>query len=341
MSNDAIKNTKDDGAPMAVKARPVRKSVGRKTKLRPAKQDEPNRMVKMQGLLKVGGDALPAQGQRVVSLTKLVPDPDNERKGFDRETVEQMAESIRQIGIVEPITASPVGDGLFMILSGHTRFEAAKLAGLTEVEITLRNPKSPAQRRRQSLISNVHRKDLSAVETAEALRRLMQDGSTENQVELAKSIGKSKQWVTDMMAVLELPDELRDRLAQLDHPVANDTVVRIARLAADPELQAELVGDVERGAKMSEVRGKIADRKQGGKGKATKAKAKDGEGDHTPATKPKNKIFIGRGYDADVIVQSKTTEPLTWERQAEVLRAALEVAESQLAEQDGNRAKAA
>ncbi|MEM9753484.1 MAG: ParB/RepB/Spo0J family partition protein [Planctomycetota bacterium] len=341
MSNDTIKKTSDGGAPLVVKAPAVRKSVRRKTKLRPANLNEPNRMVKTQELLKRGGDALPAQGQRVVSLTKLVPDPDNERKGFDRETVEQMAESIRQIGIVEPITASPVGDGLFMILSGHTRFEAAKLAGLGEVEITLRNPESPAQRRRQSLISNVHRKDLSAVETAEALRRLMQDGSTENQVELAKSIGKSKQWVTDMMAVLELPDELRDRLAQLDHPVANDTVVRIARLAADPELQAELVGDVERGAKMSEVRGKIADRKQGGKGQATKAKAKGGDGGEAPATKPKNKIFIGRGYDADVIVQSKTTEPLTWDRQVDVLRAALRVAEENADEQIRSTSKAA
>ena len=126
---------------------------------------------------------LPKRGRFVVSIERLQEDPDNERKTF--RNMDDMIESVRRYGIVEPITVTQDGDN-YRILTGHRRFRAAKAVGLTEVEILVREPEDHTTRRFKSLISNIQRENIGAVELAETLRALLDAQAVPTQRELAR-----------------------------------------------------------------------------------------------------------------------------------------------------------
>ena len=270
------------------------------------------------------------EGQRRVSIGNLLPDPENEREALDEQTVEDMAASIRAEGIIEPITATAVAEGKYMVLAGHTRLEAAKRAGLTHVDIVLAKAKDGPQRRRQSLISNIHRRDLSIFEIARALQSFLDSGMAPSQSDLARSIGKDRAWVSTMLRVIALPEDVKEIVGSSQQPVANDTIIKIARLDDQPELQRELARDVAGGAKAFDIRDKINE----SKGRPTsRSKATDADPAEQPDDrKPKMKLPTSRDANADVIVQSRTAEPLTWKRQERALKEALKFVRRKLNE---------
>lgn len=128
---------------------------------------------------------LPKRGRFIISIDRLQEDPDNERKTFPN--MEDMIESVRRYGIIEPITVTQ-DDEHYRILTGHRRYRAAKAVGLTEVEVLVREPDNTPTRRFKSLISNIQREDVGAVELAETLRSLLDSGVVATQRELARQI---------------------------------------------------------------------------------------------------------------------------------------------------------
>ena len=195
-----------------------------------------------QGLAMTG---LAKRGRLVVSLDRLREDPHNERKSFAN--MEGLISSVKEHGIIEPITVTPDGDS-YRILTGHRRFRAARAAGLGEVEVIIREPESESQRRMKSLISNVQRENLSAIEMAEALQAMLsEDPAIGSQKDLATRIGKSKQWVSEMLNILSLPVALQDKVRTSGRTLSYDSVSKIARLDSPADqnslLDAVLSGD--------------------------------------------------------------------------------------------------
>ncbi|GIW76727.1 MAG: hypothetical protein KatS3mg104_1790 [Phycisphaerae bacterium] len=258
------------------------------------------------------------RGRLIVALDKLKEDPRNERKTFRR--LDELATSIRAAGLVEPLTVTPDDTpGVYRILTGHRRFRAAKLAGLTEVEVIIRDPEDELTRRQKSIISNVQREDIGPVEMAEALRQMMdEDPRVKSQDDLAKLIGKDKSWVSGMLRILDLPTELRREVGTSQLPVPYESMIRIARLD-DPHQQRALVGAALGGASHKEIRERIDTLK--GKSLTTKAAGKSAS--PSPLTKPKQ--AYATTVDTTVVIQSHTDE-LSKSRIVRSLEEALKIA---------------
>lgn len=197
---------------------------------------------------------LAKRGRLVVSLDRLREDPHNERKTF--RNMDGLIASVREHGIVEPITVTPDGEN-FIILTGHRRYRAARAAGLPQVEVMIREPESESQRRLKSLISNVQRENLGVLEMAEALQSIFaEDATIGTQAELARRIGKSRQWVSEMIHVLTLPLPLQQRVRTSEQSLPYDTVSKIARVD-DAAEQARLLDAALRGESVAVIREKV------------------------------------------------------------------------------------
>jgi len=191
-----------------------------------------------------------------VSLDRLLEDPKNERKTF--RNMEGLVSSIKAVGLVEPITVTPEGDK-FRILTGHRRARAARLANLKEVEVLIREEEDELLRRRKSLISNVQREDIGAVELAEALRSMLdEDNEVTSQRELGRILGKREAWVSDVLRVLSLPVPIQQRIRKAEVSLPYDTVIRVARIQ-DAKMQQEMLDLALSGTKNTELRRRIGE----------------------------------------------------------------------------------
>jgi len=201
----------------------------------------------------LAGLGLTKRGRLVVALDRLREDPHNERHVFHH--MEDLTNSVREHGIIEPITVTPDGDH-YRILTGHRRYRAALAAGLTEVEILIRDPEDEPHRRIKSLISNIQRENLSAIDLAEALHSVMvEDPSIISYAELGRRIGKSKQWVSEMLQILKLPPDLQHRVRTSERPITYDAMMKIAHVR-DPIEQSALLDAALRGETSSTIREK-------------------------------------------------------------------------------------
>ena len=189
----------------------------------------------------------------VVSIDKLVEDPNNERKSL--RNMEEMIASVRAHGIIEPITATALADGCYQIVTGHRRYRAGKLAGLSQVEILIRPPEDDRQRRIKSLISNLQRESVPPLELAAALRTLIAEAGL-NQDQVARHLGKNKAWISGVLRILDLPDAAKARVGCTQRSLSLDALTRIARIE-DPDLQSQLVEGVLRGSSQGEIREQI------------------------------------------------------------------------------------
>lgn len=224
-------------------------------------------------LVKEGiGTGMERRGRMVVSIEKVVEDPQNERKTF--RNMEGLIASIKAVGIIEPVTVTPLAGDSYMIVTGHRRFRAAKAAGLEKIEVLIRDAEAEQTRRRKSVISNVQRENLGPVELAEALQSLLdEDETVGTQRALASVIGKSEVWVSEMLKVLELPAQLQEELRTSEVAIPYDSVTKVARVK-EAALQQELVQDLITGATNRDIRQKI-DRAQPNKPKRNKLRLKE------------------------------------------------------------------
>lgn len=152
-------------------------------------------------------DALLETVVRDISIDDIDPNSEQPRREFDKEALEQLADSIREAGVLSPILV--VEDGLrYRIVAGERRYRASRMAGLTTVPCIVRDM-TTAQQMEAALIENLQRQDLNAIEEAMAIRSLMQEcGYTQEQA--AQKLGKSRPVIANALRLLNLPKEITD-----------------------------------------------------------------------------------------------------------------------------------
>ncbi len=144
-----------------------------------------------------------------ISIDKLEPNRFQPRSVFDDTGLDELAESIRSQGVVQPIVVTPKGRGLFTIIAGERRWRAARRAGLDMVPAVVREVDDDQQMLEMALVENVQRADLNAIEEAEAYRMLKERFDL-SQEEIAGRVGKGRTTVTNALRLLRLPDEILD-----------------------------------------------------------------------------------------------------------------------------------
>ena len=145
-------------------------------------------------------------GARLIPLSDIISDPDQPRKKFDKEKLEELAESIKSKGVIEPLTVRFMeDDGRYQIVTGERRLKAAQLAGLQEIPCIIKQV-SDEETLTYQLVENLQREDLSPVEEAAALKKLLGNGLT--QVKISKLIGKSQPYVSQALKILDLPQTI-------------------------------------------------------------------------------------------------------------------------------------
>ncbi|MCL2244349.1 MAG: ParB/RepB/Spo0J family partition protein [Treponema sp.] len=156
----------------------------------------------------------PASQQATVQLhvEKLVANPGQPRKNFNETELNELAESIKTYGIIQPIIAANAGDGTYIIIAGERRTRAARLAGLRSVPVIIREY-TDQKRLEISLIENIQRADLNPIEEAAAYKNLM-DYSNISQDELAARMGKNRSTVANALRLLRLPVEIQKSIEE-------------------------------------------------------------------------------------------------------------------------------
>lgn len=172
------------------------------------------------GLGKGLGALIPATevsgpGLSEVAVDLIVPNPMQPRQALDMEALQELADSIREHGLIQPLIVTsmqdPTSDAQYQIIAGERRWEAAKMAGLTRVPVIVKEA-TPQKMLELALVENIQRADLNPLEEAAAYRQLMDDfGLTQEQV--AEKVGKSRVTVANSVRLLRLPDEIKRALA--------------------------------------------------------------------------------------------------------------------------------
>lgn len=139
-------------------------------------------------------------------LDLITANPNQPRKSFDEQALKELANSIKEHGVIMPIVVNDNGDGTYMIIAGERRFRASKLAGMQTIPVVIRNY-SEREIKEISLIENLQREDLNPIEAATAMKQLMNDYKL-TQDELAERIGKSRPAIANTLRLLNLCPEV-------------------------------------------------------------------------------------------------------------------------------------
>ncbi len=146
------------------------------------------------------------QGEEIIKISEIEPNKNQPRKDFDQSALEQLADSIREHGIIQPLVVREISTGGYQIVAGERRYRAARMVGLTEVPAVVREF-SDKEVLEIALIENLQRDDLNPIEEALGYKELIDDYNL-TQDEVAKSVGKSRPAVANMLRLLNLPDEV-------------------------------------------------------------------------------------------------------------------------------------
>ena len=142
-----------------------------------------------------------------IDLSAIIANPDQPRRTFDEEALQELSDSIREHGVISPITLRDNGDGTYMIIAGERRFRASKMAGLERIPAYIRTAKDE-QVMEWALIENIQREDLDAIEIALAYQRLMDDYNL-TQERMSERVGKKRATVANYLRLLKLPAEIQ------------------------------------------------------------------------------------------------------------------------------------
>lgn len=148
---------------------------------------------------------------QLIPIDKVLPNEDQPRQHFDPVTIDELANSIREKGILQPVIVNQAGDGQYKLICGERRLRAAKACGLSQIPAVLKDAASE-DFLEWALIENIQRQDLNPLEEAEAYRRLVEE-RTLSQDEVAKKVGKNRTTVTNTLRLLRLPEEVKTYIA--------------------------------------------------------------------------------------------------------------------------------
>ncbi len=170
-----------------------------------------------------------------IDIARISPNPEQPRRTFSEESLDELAVSIRELGIVHPLPLRLTDNGNYQIIAGERRWRAASRAGLTSVPAYVRTA-SDSEMTEMALIENIQREDLNAIEVALGFKKLI-DSYSLTQERLSERLGKKRATIANHLRLLKLPAEiqlgLRDRLIDMGH-------ARAILAVADPKDQLKL-----------------------------------------------------------------------------------------------------
>ena len=184
-----------------------------------------------------------------IPINQIAPNPDQPRQNFDEEALEDLATSIRELGIIQPLTLRNTGDNSYQIISGERRYRAAQLAGLETVPAYIRTA-NDSEVTEMALIENIQREDLNAIEIALTFRKLI-DQYHLTQERLSERIGKKRATIANFLRLLKLPAEVQ--LGLHDHTLDMGHARALLSLD-DPKLQLKLYNEtIKKGLSVRQV----------------------------------------------------------------------------------------
>ncbi len=145
-----------------------------------------------------------------ISLDAIAPNPLQPRQEFKATALQELAESLKKHGVMQPLVVKPSGSG-YIIIAGERRYRAARLAGLHDVPVIIREEVTDTEMLSLALVENLQREDLNPMETAEAYKMLI-DSCNQTQHELAQQVGRSRTAVANSLRLLQLPDRIKEML---------------------------------------------------------------------------------------------------------------------------------
>lgn len=176
-----------------------------------------------------------------IEISLIEPNPNQPRREFDQEALQELANSIREIGIIQPITLRQIDNGKYQIIAGERRWRASQLAGLKTIPAYIRTVEDEGVME-MALVENIQREDLNAIEVALAYQHLAETtGMTQEKI--SKRVGKSRAAVTNFMRLLKLPAQVQ--MALKNHEI--DMGHARALLAIDsPSTQIKLFKEIQK-----------------------------------------------------------------------------------------------
>ncbi|WP_029040967.1 ParB/RepB/Spo0J family partition protein [Cucumibacter marinus] len=234
------------------------------------------------GLAALIGDVAPAEAPRVADRSGvkrlpvefIVPNPNNPRRDFDAENLDELTESIREKGVMQPLLVRPgrQDPDRFELIAGERRWRASQRAGLHEVPVIIRDV-DDREALELAIIENVQRADLNPLEEAQGYQQLV-DQFSYSQNELAQVIGKSRSHVANTLRLMKLPEKVRDYVARGELTAGH---ARTLITADDPEALAKRIVDGGLSVREAEVlqQKMSAQKKTGESGRAAETKSAD------------------------------------------------------------------
>lgn len=175
-----------------------------------------------------------------VLVTKIFPNPDQPRRHFDQQALQELAASLSQYGVLQPLIVVPLPDNTYRLVAGERRWRAAQIAAITEIPVIIREP-AELEELEIALIENVQRVDLSPLEQAISIERLHQQFNLTYK-DIAERLSKAETTVSNLVRLLQLPDAARDALAA--NKISEGHARAILSLKSHPEVQETLLQNI-------------------------------------------------------------------------------------------------
>ena len=249
-----------------------------------------------------------------IAVSQITPNPDQPRQNFDEEALEELATSIRELGIIQPLTLRSLGDNAYQIISGERRYRAALLAGLETVPAYVRTA-NDSEVTEMALIENIQREDLNAIEIALTFRKLI-DQYHLTQERLSERIGKKRATIANFLRLLKLPAEVQ--LGLHDHTLDMGHARALLSLD-DPKLQLKLYNEtIKKGLSVRQVEQRAkqmqqaAEDERAGQGRVVNAKDYEILQKHLASS-----FGVPVKFTCDKTGKGKITFPFTNEEQLE------------------------
>lgn len=205
-----------------------------------------------------------------IAVGQIIPNPNQPRREFDPVALQELSDSIRELGIVQPITLRDQGDGTYLIIAGERRWRASQMAGLTHIPAYVRTV-DDENMMEMALIENIQREDLNALEIALAYQHLLEQYNL-TQERLSERVGKNRSTITNYLRLLKLPATiqmgLKDRRLEMGH-------ARALLAIDDPKLQIRAYNEiVENGLSVHKVEEMVKELSEGGSVKTSSGRLK-------------------------------------------------------------------
>ncbi len=206
----------------------------------------------------IGDNAPVVNSVSVIKIKSIETNPFQPRTNFEENALQELSDSIKQHGIIQPITVRKLGYDRYQLISGERRFRASQMAGLTDVPAYIRIA-DDQEMLEMALVENIQREDLDPIEVSLSYKRLIDECSL-TQEQLSEKVGKQRSTVTNFLRLLKLPapiqKSLRDREITMGHAKAlinidnEDRQLAIFALALEQDLSVRQIEDLARGEKL-------------------------------------------------------------------------------------------